>query len=282
MALSTSAKQLLNRALAPLNLRLDTLTARRTEQDRLARLAEAGHFETPPYPLAALADFEPGPFVAAWNRWGERLARLASEGDAETGYDPANIYFPPPDAEALYLVAQIHRPRRWIEIGSGNSTRVARRAILDGGLDTRLTAIDPEPRVEIAAFADEVHRTRLEDYRGDAIGKLAAGDVLFIDSSHAVAPGNDVARLFLDLVPALPPGVIVHVHDIFLPYEYPREWIAAGQGWNEQYLLHALLSAGRHRILWPGHHLQRDRPEMVAKLPFLSRGRAQSFWFATG
>ena len=281
MALSTSAKKLLNRALAPLNLRLDTLTAARAEEARLTRLADAGHFEAAPYPLAALADFEPDDFVAAWNRWGERLKRLASEGDAETGYDPANPYFPSPDAEALYLVAQIHRPRRWVEIGSGHSTRVVRRAILDGGLDTRLIAIDPEPRVEIASFADEVHRTRLEAYRGDALEKLTAGDVLFIDSSHVAAAGNDVAQLFLNVVPSLPPGVIVHVHDVFLPYEYPREWVAE-YGWNEQYLLHALLSSSRHRIIWPGCLLQRDRPDLIARLPFLARGRAQSFWFATG
>ena len=281
MSFSTSTKNALNRVLAPLNLRLDTLTATRAEEDRLAGLTQAGHFEGPPYPLPALATFEPTDFIAAWSRWKDRLERLASIGDAETGYNPANVYFPPPDAEALYLVAQIHRPRRWIEIGSGNSTRVARRAILDGGLDTKIISIDPEPRVEVAAFADEVHRTRLEEYRGDALAQIAAGDVLFIDSSHAVAPGNDVARLFLGLLPALPPGVIVHVHDIFLPYEYPREWIA-DHGWNEQYLLHALLSGGRHRILWPGYHLQRDRPDLVEKLPFLARGRAQSFWFATG
>ena len=117
----------------------------------------------------------------------------------------------------------------------------------------------------------------------DAFATLAAGDILFIDSSHAVLPGNDVTRLFLTILPALPAGILVHVHDVFLPYEYPREWIDEGYGWNEQYLLHALLSPGRHRVVWPGYHLQRDRgDELARQLPFLARGRAQSFWFMTG
>jgi hypothetical protein len=282
MALSTAAKNWINRGLASGNLRLETLTAQRDESERISRLERRGHFDTPIYSLEGLASVDVEAFVAAWPAWADQLETLAAHGDREVGFDPANRYFMSPDMEALFLVAQIYQPKRWVEVGCGNSTRLLQRAIIDGPLATQVIAIDPNPRVDIARISGQIHRARLEDYCGSAFSGLGPGDVVFIDSSHGVFAGNDVACLFLQILPSLPSGVIVHVHDVFLPYEYPIEWVREGYGWNEQYLLHSFLNGAAHRILWPGYHLQRDRPDIVTRLPFLRRGRAQSFWFQIG
>ncbi len=169
-------------------------------------------------------------------------------------------------------------PSRVVEVGCGNSTRVTRQAILDGGFACHLTAIDPWPRAEIAGLVDRFEQSRLEDVDAGLFAELAAGDVLFIDSRHQVRMSNDVAHLFCRIMPALAPGVVIHVHDVFLPWEYPNRFFRDCPSWGEQYLLYALLQGGGYEILWPGYHLQRDRPDAVAALPFLSEGRAQSFW----
>ena len=89
---------------------------------------------------------------------------------------------------------------------------------------------------------------------------------------------NDVAHLFCRIIPALKPGVVIHVHDVFLPYEYPKRFFYDCPSWGEQYMLHALISSGGYDILWPGYWLQRGCPDTHAQLPFLAEGRAQSFW----
>jgi len=119
---------------------------------------------------------------------------------------------------------------------------------------------------------------RLEVAPQDLCAGLQAGDVLFIDSSHQVRMSNDVAHLFCRIIPMLVPGVVIHVHDVFLPYEYPKRFFYDCPSWGEQYILHALLSSGGYDVLWPGYYLQRAVPESVEHLPFLAQGRAQSFW----
>ena len=124
---------------------------------------------------------------------------------------------------------------------------------------------------------------RFEQARAETLGtaffsELAAGDILFIDSSHQVRMSNDVAHLFCNVIPRLAAGVVIHVHDVFLPYEYPKRFFYDCPSWAEQYMLHAILQSGGYDILWPGYYLQQERPDAVAALPFLSGGRAQSFW----
>jgi len=111
---------------------------------------------------------------------------------------------------------------------------------------------------------------------------LEAGDILFIDSSHEVRPGNDVVRLFLNIVPRLRSGVVIHVHDIFLPFEYPREWIIENTlnvKWAEQYLLQAMLQASNEfEVLWPGYFLQRTLPGFSNYFHDGAGRFAASFW----
>jgi hypothetical protein len=149
------------------------------------------------------------------------------------------------DALALYCMVRHFRPRQVVEVGSGFSSRLAARAALKNG-STRLTCIEPHP--------DNVLRTGLpgldlliekpvQQVPLALFCELLPNDILFIDSAHVVRIGGDVNYLFLDVIPRLRPGVIVHVHDIFLPREYPKGWVLNQlRFWSEQYLLQAFLA----------------------------------------
>ncbi len=256
-----------------------TLAEQATEQARLAAFEAAGGLERPAYALSpGMAEFDIAPLVADFRSYQAELARLTDPAGSDSGYLAGNGYFDTPDAEALYLMVRRFAPKRVIEVGCGNSTRVTRQAIRDGGLETTLTAVDPWPRADIADVVDRFEQAALESIDPGLFRTLGAGDILFIDSSHQVRMSNDVAHLFCRIIPELAPGVVIHVHDVFLPYEYPKRFFYDCPSWGEQYMLHALLQGGGYEILWPGYHLQRDRADAIAVLPFLGQGRAQSFW----
>lgn len=171
-------------------------------------------------------------------------------------------WFPTLDAAIAYRMVRALRPQRIVEIGSGHSTRFMARAIADGGLSTILTAIDPAPRAAIASLAIEHVADTVPPQRdgGDAVARfgvaraierLGAGDFLFIDSSHILMPGSDVDYLFNRVLPMLPAGAIVHVHDILLPDPYPDAW--TWRGYNEQNALVPWLAGGAFRPLFASH-----------------------------
>ncbi len=158
-------------------------------------------------------------------------------------------WFPRLDAAIAYSLVRTRRPRRIVEIGSGHSTRFLARAIADQGLKTVLTAVDPAPRAALAGLSVEWLRQPVQVAGHAPFATLAQGDMLFIDSSHVLMPGSDVDFLFNEVWPRLPAGVLVHVHDIFLPDAYPESW--AWCGYNEQNALASRL--GRDRLLWSSH-----------------------------
>ena len=165
-----------------------------------------------------------------------------------------NPYFGPMDARLLMAVTRHFRPKRILEIGSGNSTKFFRRAIDDGRLTTRLTSIDPQPRVDVDRLVDEVLRQNVLDCTLDRFIALDAGDILFLDGSHLTFHGCDTVHFFLRILPVLKPGVLVHLHDIYLPEEYPSR--IDELYYSEQYMLavHLLNNAG-WRTLLPAHFL---------------------------
>lgn len=133
---------------------------------------------------------------------------------------------------------------RYFEIGSGVSTQFVRRAVVDGDLSTLIVSIDPKPREDIDQLCDRVHRQRLEDVDLAVFDELEAGDVLFFDGTHRSFMNSDVTVFFLDLTPRLPAGVLIGIHDIYLPFDYPDE--VADRYYSEQYVLAArLLAEGR-------------------------------------
>lgn len=152
-----------------------------------------------------------------------------------------NGWLPPLDALALYGTLAADNPRRYVEIGSGNSTKFARQAVRDHGLRTEIISIDPAPRAHIDALCDRVIRSPLEQADLSVFADLGAGDVVFFDGSHRASMGSDVNVFFFELLPQLPPGVGVQIHDILLPADYPPEW--RWRHYNEQYLLAAFLLA---------------------------------------
>jgi predicted O-methyltransferase YrrM len=152
-----------------------------------------------------------------------------------------NPSLPGLDALALYGLLALRKPRRYLEIGSGHSTKFARRAIADHRLPTQITSIDPQPRAEIDAICDRIIRQPLEDLDLAIIGELEAGDVVFFDGSHQCFTNSDVTVFFLDILPFLRPGTLIQIHDVTLPYDYPEEWM--DRYYSEQYLLAVYLLA---------------------------------------
>lgn len=181
-------------------------------------------------------------------QFGSNLARIPEASSEDRLGEPHwnNHYFSSLDGIALYGLLGILRPGRYVEVGSGNSTKFARRAIRDLSLHTTVTSIDPSPRAEIDALCDEVIRCPLEQADLSVFSDLGAGDILFIDSSHRVFTNSDVTVFFLEVLPRLNPGVTLHVHDVFLPFDYPSSWSA--RHYSEQYLLAAYLLAGYPRL----------------------------------
>jgi hypothetical protein len=152
-----------------------------------------------------------------------------------------NAFLPGLDGVAIYAFIRERRPSRYFEVGSGNSTKFAARARRDGHLTTRIRSIDPDPRAEVDELCDEVVREPLEATDITAFRELRAGDVLFMDGSHRTFTNSDATVFFLEVLPALEPGVLVGIHDIYLPYDYPSEW--SDRYYSEQYLLAAYLLA---------------------------------------
>jgi predicted O-methyltransferase YrrM len=164
-------------------------------------------------------------------------ARARAAADAHR-----NDYLSPADAAVLYGVVAALAPKRIVEVGSGYSTRIMRQAAKDAGGSCEITAIDPAPRAEIAPVADRVIRANVVGIEEAPFRALAAGDILFIDGSHYAFNGTDAPFLLLEILPILAPGVVVHVHDIFLPYEY--DVLFSSRSYNEQYVLAGLLLGG--------------------------------------
>jgi hypothetical protein len=145
------------------------------------------------------------------------------------------------DTVALYSFLCLRDPERYVEVGSGWSTKIARRAIRDQRLRTKITSIDPHPRTEIDAICDEVLRSPLEETDLALFDKVTDGDVVFVDASHRCFMNSDATVAFLDVVPRLRDGVLFGIHDIFLPDDYPPEWV--NRFYSEQYLLAAYVLA---------------------------------------
>ncbi|MDX9998914.1 MAG: class I SAM-dependent methyltransferase [Phenylobacterium sp.] len=171
-----------------------------------------------------------------------------------------NSWFASLDAMALTQMLRREDPALFLEIGSGFSTMFARNAVSRYGLRTRLASIDPQPRAEIDALCDEVIRRPLEDCETSLFDRLEPGDILFLDSSHRCFQGSDVTVFFMEILPRLKSGVIVHIHDIYLPDDYVAGHLQ--RLWNEQYLLGVLLLFGQgFEILFPSWFVTQD-PEL--------------------
>ena len=175
-------------------------------------------------------------------RHAERLSALPLHATTPSEPHWANGSLPAADVIALYGFVSDAAPALYLEVGSGNSTKIARLAVTDHGLPTRIVSLDPEPRVEIDALCDETIREPVENVSLSTFDRLMPGDILFYDGSHRCLQNSDVTVMLLDVLPRLPAGVLVHFHDIVLPDDYAEIWL--GRFYNEQYVLAAFLLGG--------------------------------------
>jgi predicted O-methyltransferase YrrM len=170
-----------------------------------------------------------------------------------------NGFLPGLDIMVLYTMLGIKGSLNYIEIGSGNSTKVVAKAIEDFKLPTKITSIDPYPRAEIDTLAQKIIREPFENIDFSFIFNLEPNDILFIDNSHRVLPNSDAMVFFMEVLPMLPKGVIVHIHDIYLPYDYPQ--FMCDRFYSEQYNLAAFIMANpkRYRTIMPNYFVSEDK-----------------------
>ena len=222
-------------------------------------------------------------FRATLERVDDQAAALEAIGADDAAPNPRwrQDWFPRLDAAVAYAMVRAAEPARIIEVGSGHSTRFLARAIADGGLQTRLMAIDPAPRAVIGDLAIEIVNQPVHRADPDLFRRLAAGDILFIDSSHILMPGSDVDLLVNHVMPDLPQGVLVHVHDVFLPDDYPTAW--AWRGYGEQLALVTAMTSGAWQPLFASRYVVTRRPEalkksVIDKLPLMPGALETSLW----
>lgn len=189
-------------------------------------------------------------------------------------------FLSPLDAACLYSFVTHFKPARIVEIGSGNTTAFMARAIEDHGLATKLTCIDPQPRIEIGALPVEFQRRTLSIGDVPQMATLNAGDFLFIDSSHILQPDFDVDIILNRILPRLRPGVIVHFHDIFLPYPYPQDW--KHYRFNEQNGLISWLLTGQLEPVFASHFVWREMAKDLTAIckdfPLHTKANGGSLW----
>jgi len=169
-----------------------------------------------------------------------------------------NGYLPGLDIVGIYTMISRYEPSKYIEVGSGNSTKVAFKAIRENNLNTQIISIDPKPRTEIDSIADVVIREPFENTNLDLILSLKENDMLFIDNSHRILPNSDSMVFYLEVLPRLAKGVIVHIHDIYLPYDYPE--FMCERFYSEQYGLAIYLMANneRYQPILPNYFISKD------------------------
>jgi hypothetical protein len=208
----------------------------------------------------------------------KRLAQLWDEvpdhGSEGRRYYPANAMYGLPDAAVYFGMLRETKPKRIIEVGCGLSSAVAMDYADAYDADLSLTFIEPNPqRLESIMRPSDRRRCTViakpvQDVGLSVYADLEPGDVLFIDSSHIVKPGSDVNWLYLEVLPTLPAGTLVHIHDIFWPFEYPVEWLEERRDWTEGYLLRALLTdTDRWRVLLFSNWLWQDHRDLFRAGP---------------
>lgn len=196
-----------------------------------------------------------------------------------------NGFFPAIDTIILYTIIEKFRPKKYLEIGSGNSTKVAAFCRGQEKLTLSITCIDPHPRREIQEIANTWINEQIQSVSLDHFKNLEPNDIVFLDGSHVLHANSDVMWFFMEILPVIPKGVIIHIHDIFLPFDYPQ-WVC-DRFFSEQYILAAcLLNSDDFKIICPNYYLliEKISPDVwieLWKIPALNgvKKHGRSFWF---
>lgn len=200
-----------------------------------------------------------------------------------------NGFLPGLDIIMLYTLLTKYQPKRYVEIGSGNSTKVAYKAKNEQQLNTKIISIDPMPRAEIDQLADQIIRQPFEATDFNFLYSLEENDILFVDNSHRILPNSDAMVFFLEVLPRLKPGVIVHIHDVYLPYDYPQ--FMCDRFYSEQYglAMYLIANAQKYNTLMPNYFVFEDAELSGILSPLWQHTNLQgveqhggSFWLIIG
>ena len=195
---------------------------------------------------------------------------LTDYNDAvEASFGPG---YGPIESQVLHCFVRTFNPRRIVEVGSGISTFCMARALKRNANENRSIAavfcIEPYPSPTLKNFSEvSLQKSRVQEVDLSYFDRLESGDLLFIDSSHAVKTGSDVPFLYLEVIPRLKPGIFIHIHDIYLPYIYPRDTLNHFWNWQETVILLALLKGNAHlKTLCCLSALHYDRREDISRI----------------
>ncbi len=197
-----------------------------------------------------------------------------------------NGYLPGLDILMLYTILNEYKPARYIEIGSGTSTKIVYKARRENALNYTITCIDPGPREIIKSLADEWLEEKLQNVPATVFSSLKENDIVFFDGTHQLLPSSDVMHFFMEVLPVLAEGVIIQLHDIYLPYDYPQTM--CDRFYSENYVLGAVLLANpdKYKLLSPNFFISEDEElrQLIATFwshPNLAgvEKHGGSFWF---
>lgn len=217
----------------------------------------------------------------------ENIQSIKKQGEESNANHPVwnNGFLPGLDIVSIYAMLAIHHPKKYVEVGSGNSTKVAYKSKQENNLNTQIISIDPMPRAEIDHIADVVIRKPFEDVDYDTILNLEENDILFIDNSHRILPNSDALVFYMEILPKLKKGVIVHIHDIYVPYDYPQ--FMCDRAYTEQYGLAMFLLANpkKYKTILPNYFIYEDKELSNMTAPFWDHANLKgveqhggSFW----
>ena len=220
--------------------------------------------------------------------YNEELVKFSINKINEVDYFYNNLSFEYGDSEYLYNMIRFYKPKNIIEIGSGYSTRmmvhaVEQNKIKDKMYNCKIQCIEPYEYKTLGKLHVSIIKERVEKNSLNMYKVLKENDILFIDSSHIIRPQGDVLYEIQNILPSLNKGVIIHVHDIFTPKDYPKEWIMNQKLWNEQYLLESFLAFNNSfKIIGSLNYLKHHHWETLAsKCPLLKQNKNSepgSFW----
>jgi predicted O-methyltransferase YrrM len=197
--------------------------------------------------------------------------QIQERRDERLHYSLMNDSFEWMDARLLFYFLQKNKPKRIIEIGCGNSTLLLLNTKKMFGLDVEITCIEPYPHQFIKKMHEEGHihlmESNLQDTELTLFSSLEENDILFIDSSHVGKHKSDVLFYFMKIFPLLRKNVLIHIHDIFFPYDYPQSWLEEGRFWNEQYFLFMFLQYNtKFSIMFGNQYSEYKFPEELRRL----------------
>lgn len=196
-----------------------------------------------------------------------------------------NNFYSYADGIFYYFMLRNLCPRKVIEIGSGFSTALlldVNENIFHSCIDC--TFIEPYTKrlKSLLLENDEAHiiEKNLQEVECTLFESLQAGDILFIDSTHVVKTGSDVNHIFTKILPCLPEGVYIHFHDVFYPFEYPKEWVIKGKAWNEDYMLRSFLQYNNafEIVLWNDYLIKKNRNYFSEHMPLCLKNSGGSIW----